>query len=201
MPSKFVSPLHMLGDIHRDLVLEVTKHLPPRDLLRLMFTCARMLAVGKTAPLWTEFRESSQLAAPRPAATKYKTDFDIITMKACRICFQHRRDAYGFCAACRRHNSALNVHYHSLFRSRLDITGLERRGRLLRRKLATNCRQHEVAQAKLATARASLLERRGRLLCRKLTTNCRQHEAAKAGLATARASLLDIGGIVKQVGG
>lgn len=121
-----------------DLVLRVTEQMRPRDLLRFMLASTRMRRLGKQSRLWSVLRENSGLPAPKTSALKYKTDFDLITLKGCALCFRYPRDAWGFCRHCKAGNCVVKTQYLNLQRGHHHLRGLHCQRANLARKLAVN---------------------------------------------------------------
>ena len=101
---------HMSWDsLPRELQEIVVEMLPPADVKRLMLTCREGAELGRRAGVWTELRQLCGLPPPRPRATKFKTDHDVVAPHLCRLCWAHDNHncIHGVCRWCRWEHSTL----------------------------------------------------------------------------------------------
>ena len=89
------------GGLPRELQEIVVEMLPPADVKRLMLTCREGAELGRRAGVWTELRERIDLPPPRPRATKFKTDHDVVAPHLCRLCWADRDCTHRVCRWCR----------------------------------------------------------------------------------------------------
>lgn len=125
----------LLVELPDDLLTAILARLRPRSLFRAMLACHRLQDLGRACATWEALRAQGAHPAPKPSARVYKTAFDVVTRRCCRLCWLGARDAYGFCSHCRAGPSSVAAHYHSLSRSRALVTHLNRKLAKVREQL------------------------------------------------------------------
>ena len=135
-----------LVELPDELLTVVLDKLRPRHLFRAMLACRRLWNLGRLCLTWDTQRASGVYPAPKRSAKVYKTSFDIVTRRCCKMCWRGARDDFGFCRSCRLCPSRLAVRYYNLRKSRVLVAGLNRRLAKLRGQLEASeaaMRQHQ----------------------------------------------------------
>ena len=89
-----------LDVLPQELQERIIDVLSPVDVKRFMQICRAARALGKRAMVWTTVREAQRLPPPKKRATKYKTDYDIVTRDMCRLCWKLPSGDHNICYMC-----------------------------------------------------------------------------------------------------
>lgn len=92
----------MIDSVPDHVLLKLTEHQKPMDLLRLMILSRRLRRIGMASSVWARVRSAAMLPAPKPGARSLVTHFDVVMAKGCVACYKRRRGKFGFCADCKK---------------------------------------------------------------------------------------------------
>lgn len=82
----------------------------PKDLLRVMMTCKRMMSIVRHHPLWSSLRQRLNLQTSKRHTKKMMLDFDFVMKNICSCCYDESASQFGLCRACRDDTSSINYH-------------------------------------------------------------------------------------------
>lgn len=106
-----------------DILNLIIHLLTPSDTVVIMATSKALYEVGKHAQKWRLLRSQYNFPAPKPSATRWKTDYSIFMQKACRLCFARPKGRYGFCTACLHGEYLLSLFVDDLHRKKSQLQG------------------------------------------------------------------------------
>ncbi len=100
-------PTPSISVLPEELQAHIVDMLSPVDVKRFMQTCRAVRSLGRRAKVWTAVRETHRLPPPRKRATKYKTDYDIVTRDTCKLCWEIPPQQHNMCCACYANDAVL----------------------------------------------------------------------------------------------